>query len=51
MDQYVWLMVLTSNNCVSIYYCKECSGSAVECLTRDRGVAGSSLSGGTVLHP
>ena len=45
MDQYVWLMVLTLNNCVNINYCKECSGSVVECLTRDGGVAGSSLTG------
>ena len=27
----------------------ECSGSVVECLTRDRGTAGSSLTGVTVL--
>ena len=41
MDQYVWLMVLALNNCVNIYHCKDCSGSVVECLTRDWGVAGS----------
>ena len=29
----------------------ERSGSVVECLTRDRGVAGSSLTGVTVLCP
>ena len=29
----------------------EHSGSAVECLTRDRGTAGSSLTGVTVLCP
>ena len=28
---------------------KECSGLEVECLTSDRGVACSSLTGGTVL--
>ena len=28
---------------------RECSGSVVECLTRDRGVAGSSLTGVTAL--
>ena len=33
--QYVCLMVLTLNNCVNIHYCKECSGSVVECLTQD----------------
>ena len=30
---------------------KECSGSVVECLTGDRGAAGSSLTGVTVLFP
>ena len=30
---------------------KECRGSVVKCLTRDRGVAGSSLTSVTVLHP
>ena len=29
----------------------ECSGSVVECLTRDRGAAGSSLTGITALCP
>ena len=29
----------------------ECSGSVVECLTRDQGDAGSSLTGVTVLCP
>ena len=28
---------------------RECSGSAVECLTRDRGAAGSTLTGVTAL--
>ena len=31
--------------------CKQCSGSVVECLTRDRGAAGSSLDGVTALCP
>ena len=30
---------------------RECSGSVVECLTRDRGAAGSSLTGITALCP
>ena len=30
---------------------RELSGSVVECLTRDRGVAGSSLIGVTALYP
>ena len=30
---------------------RECSGSVVECLTRDRGAAGSSLTGVTALCP
>ena len=30
---------------------RESSGSVVECLTRDRGAAGSSLTGVTVLCP
>ena len=30
-------------------YHRECSGSVVECLTRDRGAAGSSLTGVTML--
>ena len=30
-------------------YCREHSGSVVECLTRDRGAVGSSLTGVTVL--
>ena len=30
---------------------EERGGSVVECLTRDRGVAASSLTGGTVLYP
>ena len=30
---------------------EESGGSVVECLTRDRGVVGSSLTGGTVLCP
>ena len=29
----------------------ECSGSMLECLTQDRGVAGSSLTSGTALCP
>ena len=29
----------------------ECSGSVVECLTQDRGAAGSSLTGVTALCP
>ena len=29
----------------------ECSGSVVECLTRDQGAVGSSLTGVTVLCP
>ena len=33
------------------YYCRECSGSVVECSTRDLGVACSSLTGVTVLCP
>ena len=30
---------------------RECSGSAVECLTRDRGAEGSSLTGVSALCP
>ena len=30
---------------------EECSDSVVECLTPDRGVAGVSLTGGTMLCP
>ena len=30
---------------------RECSGSVVECLTRDRGAAGSSLTGVTAYSP
>ena len=30
---------------------RKCIGSVVECLTQDRGVAGSNLTGGTVLCP
>ena len=30
---------------------EECGGSVVKCLTRDRGVAGLSLTGGTALCP
>ena len=29
--------------------CRECSGSVVECLTRDRGAVGSNLTGVTAL--
>ena len=32
-------------------YCSECSGSVVECLSRDRGVVGSCLIGVTALCP
>ena len=35
-----------SYNCI-----RECSGSVVECLTRDQGFAGSSLTGVTALCP
>ena len=36
----------------SLFTCvRERSGSVVECLTRDRGAAGSSLTGVTVLCP
>ena len=31
--------------------CRECSGSVVECLTRDRVAVGSSLTGMTALCP
>ena len=34
-----------------LYQNRECSGSVVECLTRDRGAAGSNLTGITVLYP
>ena len=33
----------------SIYHLRECSGSVEECLTGDRGTAGSSLTGVTAL--
>ena len=33
------------------YQSRECSGSVVECLTRDRRVVGSSLIGVTALCP
>ena len=36
---------------LSIDMYRERSARAVECLTRDRGVAGSSHTGGTVLFP
>ena len=36
--------------CIHIYT-REHSGSVVECLTRDRGTAGSSLTNVTVLCP
>ena len=34
-----------------IFKVRECSGSVVKCLTQDRGVVGSSLTGITVLCP
>ena len=36
---------------LSVHYIRERSGSVVECLNRDRGAAGSSLTGVTVLCP
>ena len=36
---------------IAISICGERSGSVVECLTRDRVVAGSSLTDGTTLCP
>ena len=44
-DKELWLILLSS----SIGYKRERSGSVVECLTRDRRVAGSSLTGVTAL--
>ena len=37
--------------CNPLVVYEECSDSVVECLTRDQGVAGSSLPGGTALCP
>ena len=34
-----------------MHMCEECAGSVVECLTQDQGIAGSSLTGNTVLCP
>ena len=34
-----------------MHMCEERAGSLVECLTQDQGVAGSSLTGSTVLCP
>ena len=39
------------NHTVTSLLHRECSGSVVECLTRDRGGAGSSLNGVTALCP
>ena len=44
------LKILTNNNLISHQNIRrECSGSVVECLTRDRGAAGSSLTEVTAL--
>ena len=40
---------LLCKNEIQIHYLREGSGSVVECLTQDRGAAGSSLTGVTVL--
>ena len=52
----VWYLIVTiSDLCTFTYFNKvlvtlrERSGSVVECLTRDRGAAGSSLTGVTAL--
>ena len=44
--------VIALRNQLTLYILTwECSGSVVECLTLDRGTAGSSLTGITVLCP
>ena len=40
-----------TNTLISHFWRRERSGSVIECLTRDRGAAGSSLTGITVLCP
>ena len=42
-------MVVSSRPVLDTHFCRERSGSVVECLTRDRGAAGSSLIGVTAL--
>ena len=44
-EHMLWLLKL----CVVTKRCRESSGSVVECLTRDRGAAGLSLTGITEL--
>ena len=50
--QHFWLACIFSSLLCCIYpLLREHSGSVIECLTRDRGAAGSSLTGITVLCP
>ena len=44
-----WRKMLERYNKLTTSNCEERGGSVVECLTQDRGVAGSSLTGGTAL--
>ena len=46
-----YLLEVSSIQRVKIVHLRESSGSDVECLTRDREVAGSSLTCGTALCP
>ena len=43
------ILVTLHNTKIMVF--RECSGSVVDCLTRDRGAAGLSLTGVTALCP